>query len=264
MERRPLSRVPDLHAYLGEFNPFGLKAMVDQWAAAGVGWIVGVGYDVETSEAATEAAWALPNTVAGVGLHPKRIGVDGAPPAEAIEAIAELATDPQVAVISDVGVDESADAPPDLQEEVFLQMIDVALANERSVLIHWNRSLGGLLETWDRAIRNRPLRAAILSFGGRREEAQELVDRGFYFSISPEAMGVAGPAAMPGDALSVVPEERLFIHSNARAGKPESTLASPMVHDLLGRLASRRGIEPETLAARIDRNFWEFLAWRPK
>src|SRR3990170_3285062 len=103
--------VLDLHAHLGAFNPFALKGLWDGWTANGVGWMVGVGVDVPMSEAAIDAAWSLADTVAGVGLHPTRIpsGAASAQDVEEIGVLAELATDPQVAVISDCGIHEAAE-----------------------------------------------------------------------------------------------------------------------------------------------------------
>jgi TatD DNase family protein len=258
------SGVLDLHAYLGEFDPFGLKPLAGEWEAAGVGWIVGVGNDVPTSEAAVDAAWSLPNTIAGVGLHPTRISADGTEATEQLEAISELATDPQVAVISDVGVDETAEAPRELQEEVLGGIFDVAVANSRSLLIHWNAPVARLLGMWDQLSYSQPPHAAILGFAGDAAEAQQLVERNFYFSISPQAVGIPGTATTPADVLRLIPAERLFTHSSARPQNGEPSLDPRIVRDVLGRLATARKVEPEELAVRINSNLWDFLTWRPK
>lgn len=260
--------VLDLHAYLGEFEPFGLKPLYDQWEAAGVGWIIGVGDDVPTSEAAVDAAWSLPNTIAGVGLHPKRIPADGARSADQLKevvAIGELATDPQVAVISDVGADAAADAPRDLQEDVFRALVEIAVANRRSLLVHWSAPIHRLLELWDGLTYSQPPNAAILAFDGNAAEAQELLDRNFYFSISPEADGTLGPATTATEVLGLIPAERLFVHSSARSSNGDpAAIGPPVVRDVLERIAAQRGLEPGELASQINDNLWEFLAWRPK
>ena len=241
--------VLDLHAYLGSFDPWGLKPLSDEWHEAGVGWIVGVGDDVATSEAAVEAAWSLPDTVAGVGLHPQRIGTNGH--GDQLEALAELATDPQVAVISDVGVDTAVEASQGAQEEVFRAVLEIASQNSRSLLIHWHAPATRLLEIWGE-IGGEPPRAAMLDFQGESAEMDELLDRGFYFSVSLDGAGAA----------SGIPDERLFVHSSARPD--DGTSGPPVVREVLEQVATQRGVDRGALALQINSNFWEFLAWRPK
>ena len=182
------ARVPDLNAYLGEYEPFGLQPRALEWDASGVGWIVAVGNDLATSEAAVDVAWSLQNTIAGVGLHPRRFSANDAGSAgelEELSELAELASDPQVAVISDVGVDETVEAPLSLQMDVLKVLLDIAKANSRSVLLHWNAPVGDLLEFWDQY--DRPPRTAILGFRGKAEQAQELIDRSFLLLHLPRS-----------------------------------------------------------------------------
>jgi TatD DNase family protein len=258
--------VLDLHAYLGEFDPFALKPLADRWEAAGVGWMIGVGDDVPTSEAAVDAAWSLPNTIAGVGLHPTKIPAHSGSAAdlEELAALEELATDPQVAVISDLGVDDAADAPRDLQEDVFRSVIDIAVANSRSLLLDWQAPVAQLLELWDGLPPGQRPRAALLTFAGTAAEAEELLERNFYFSVSPEAVGIPGRAATAAEVLTTVPADRLFVHSSARAGNGDAALGPAVVRDVLERLAAERRVDPRDLATEINDNLWEFLTWRPK
>jgi Tat protein secretion system quality control protein TatD with DNase activity len=244
-----VTAVIDLHAYLGEFDPFGLKPLADQWEAAGVGWVIAVGDDVATSEAALDAAWSLPNTIAGVGLHSTKIPASGVD--DELATLAELATDPQVAVLTDVGVDDRAEASHELQEDVLRAVAEIAVANKRSLLIDWPGPAAALLELW--ASLDRTPRAALLTFAGDTAEAQRLLENGFYFSVSPEA---------DQGALVSVPADRLFVHSSARAANGGRGPA--VVRDVLNRLAAARGVDADALAAQINDNLWEFVAWRPK
>ena len=215
--------VLDLRAYLGEFNPFGLKQMAAGWEAEGVGWIVGVGDDPATSEAAIEASWSLRSTVAGVGLSPRALPANGVTRAAEIEdlaVIAELATDPQVAVITDAGVDEAADAPMELQEDAFRFLLDVAATTSRSVLVDWRAPTSRLIEIWDSVPRTP--RAAILDPEASAAEVKVLLERGFYFSISPKHAGVVDASASGAELLRAIPAERLFVHSNARGASETS------------------------------------------
>jgi Tat protein secretion system quality control protein TatD with DNase activity len=256
--------VLDLHAYLGEFEPFGLKQLAAGWEADGVGWIVGVGDDPTTSEAAIDASWSLRNTVAGVGLHPRCLPAEGASTAAEIEdlaAIAELATDPQVAVITDVGVDEAAPAPIALQEDAFRFLLDVAATTSRSALVRWKAPASRLIEVWD-SVSRKP-RAALLDFEGSTAEAEALLGRGLYFSLSPQAVGIGTSAAVNTEVLRAVPAERLFVHSDARSSSDNGS-APPVVATIVERLAEYRGVEPTELATQINANLWQFLTWRPK
>jgi TatD DNase family protein len=257
-----VSTVLDLHAYLGEFDPFGLKPLADGWEAAGVGWIVAVGDDIPTSEAAVDAAWSLPNTIAGVGLHPSRLPANGGSVADDLEevaSLAELATDPQVAVITDVGIDVDAEAPRELQEAVLRRAIEVAADNSRSILLVWNDDFDGLVGLW--ASLDRPPHAALLGFTGTAAQAGQLLECGFYFSLSPESVGLVGDGALADDVLAQLPADRLFVHSNTRNG---GEVQPPVVRDVVVRLAQVRAVDAGELGAQINENLWVFLAWRPK
>ena len=261
-------KVTDLHAYIGEFDAFGLKPLSSAWEQAGVGWIIGVGSDGATSEAATDAAWSLPNTIAGVGLHPRRIPGDTSPETvatlEDLEAITELASDPQVAVISDAGLDESASAPLETQQRVFAAMVELAVTHGRSLLARWHAPVDGLVEFWEELPARRRPPAALLSFNGDAKDLERLIELGFYFSLSPEAVGVRNAASVDRDVLERIPDERLFIHSSARPTDGNGDGVSPVVvNDIVQRLAEIRSVERDALADRINNNLWDFLRWRP-
>ena len=93
----------DTHAHLNaaEFAD-DLAATVDRSVEAGVGIVICVGYNVETSRRAVELAAKDPRIFATVGVHPNYVA---AVDASWKGAIRELATRPRVVGIGETGLD---------------------------------------------------------------------------------------------------------------------------------------------------------------
>lgn len=146
----------------------------------------------------------------------------------------ELVRHPQVLAVGEAGLDKLADAPMDLQVEVFRCQACLAEEVGKPLVIHLVKAVDELLKV------KRDLRPSnpwiIHGFRGKAALAEEYLKHGFYLSFGEKYREVA---------LCRVPADRLFIETD------ESEVS---IGELYARAAEVRGISPEELGETLRRN----------
>jgi TatD DNase family protein len=153
--------------------------------------------------AATPGAWAAP------GVHPAA-AASWRP--ELGEALRQLACDQRCVAIGEVGLDGYCTAAMASQEELFRQMIRLARATDRPLLLHCRRATGRLLELL-RSEQAMAVGGIAHAFSGSLETARQLIALGF-------ALGIGGVVTFPearrlAEVVRVVPAEWLVLESDA-------------------------------------------------
>lgn len=142
-----------------------------------------------------------------VGIHPWHIGRSGGEHSGAEGTVAgrvcgleELVRHPQVLAVGEAGLDKLADAPMDLQVEVFRRQACLAEEVGKPLVIHLVKAVDELLKVkWDL----RPSNPWIIhGFRGKAALAEEYLKHGFYLSFGEKYQEAA---------LCRVPADRLFI-----------------------------------------------------
>ena len=175
---------------------------------SGVTIVVDPGDNAERSRRAVELAQQYPHVYAAVGWHPEE--------AEnwdenSLPAIRELAKQPKVCAIGEVGLDYYWDATyRERQKEMFRAQIELALELDLPVIVHDREAHGDSLEI----VRDYPaLRGVFHCFSGSVEMAQELLRRGWY-------LGFDGPityknAARAPEVIRICPMERILLETDS-------------------------------------------------
>ena len=135
----------DTHAHLG-FPDFAsdLPEVIERAAAAGIGKIITIGTDLESSAQAIRIAERFPTVFAAVGWHPTH--VLEAPP-DIRPALREMASHPKVVAIGETGLDyhqraNDSKSPGEFmhykerQAEIFRQQMEVAVELGLNCVIH--------------------------------------------------------------------------------------------------------------------------------
>jgi TatD DNase family protein len=153
--------------------------------------------------AATPGAWAAP------GVHPAAAA--GWRP-ELGETLRQWVCDQRTVAIGEVGLDGHCAAPLAAQEELFRQMIRLARATDRPLLLHCRRATGRLLELL-RSERADQVGGVAHAFSGSLETARQLIGLGF-------ALGIGGVVTYPearrlAAVVRAVPAEWLVLESDA-------------------------------------------------
>ena len=175
---------------------------------SGVTLVVDPGDNAERSRRAVELAQQYPHVYAAVGWHPEE--------AEnwdenSLPAIRELAKQPKVCAIGEVGLDYYWDTTyRERQKEMFRAQIELALELDLPVIVHDREAHGDSLEI----VRDYPaLRGVFHCFSVSVEIAQELLRRGWY-------LGFDGPityknAARAPEVIRICPMERILLETDS-------------------------------------------------
>ncbi len=168
----------DSHCHL-QWITGGAAAALDRARDAGVGAMVCVGTDLESSQTAVELAAEHRDVWATVGLHPHEASrLD-----EEWDALVALAASERVVGIGEAGFDfHYTHSPPPDQDEAFRRQIRLARELDRTLVIHsrdaWDATFAALGDE------GTPPRTVFHCFTGGPDEARRALDLGAHLSFS--------------------------------------------------------------------------------
>ncbi|HEX6207245.1 MAG TPA: TatD family hydrolase [Actinomycetota bacterium] len=236
------------HLFLMEGEP---KELVREAEEAGVGTLVCVGVDRESSHRSRELADSIRGVFATAGVHPHDAkDFDDATGVE----IEELLSDPRVVAVGETGLDHYRMlSPAEDQDRVFRAHCSLAREHDKPVVVHSRDAWPDVL----RILEEERLERVILHcFSGGEEEAREAARRGYHCSF-------AGPITYPKNerlraAAAVVPEELLLVETDSPYLPPQPLRGRPNAPGnlrlTLQAVAEVRGQGLEELEEITDRN----------
>ena len=250
--------LPDCHAHLDKFGD-AVPKLMEEWEALGIAPVVSVGMDVESSQEAVELAWRLRNIKAAVGLHPWQVGEFCAGDGD-LEPFGDVASDPMVVAVSEVGLDTvNVDTPLDKQREVLEWFIGLAQERGFPIIVHQQAPLDAFLDVWD-GIEGRKPACAIHSFSGTHEIADAYLERGFYLSLGPVSLGLIGDSKVDDEVVRAIPDAKLLVDSDAFPAFEEWPEVRPsVVAEVAQRVGAICSVEFEELKRQLARNFTQLL-----
>jgi TatD DNase family protein len=222
-------RLVDTHAHIhdDEFSsdPGESDAAVERAAGAGVEMIVTLGMNLANSRAAVEFAARPPGRVlAAAGVHPHN--ANDATDAD-LEALAELARDPRVALVGEIGLDYYRNfSSGDQQVRVIRKQLLTAQRVGKPIAVHAREAHHEMLplltdysrEMGARLPDGRPL-GVMHYFSADAEHARRYVALGFVISIHTS---VTHPKATQlQDVVRATPLEHLVIETDSPFGAPQ-------------------------------------------
>jgi TatD DNase family protein len=237
-----MSRWVDSHCHL---QLAGGDEHVARAHAAGVEWMVCVGTDLETSQAALAFADRHPDVYASVGLHPhdaSKLGVEW-------EMLEPLAVSDGCVAIGECGFDLFYEhSPRDEQETAFRFQIRLAKHAGKPLVVHAR-------DAWDDTFRvlddeGVPERTILHCFTGGPEEASAALERGCYLSFSGIVSFKNADALRA--AARLAPADRVLVETDSPFLTPEPHRGKPnepaLVVAVGAALARARGVETDEIA----------------
>lgn len=203
----------DTHAHLMDSAFDGDRAEVLRRAAeAGVGALICVGYDEDSSRQAVDLAEAYPQIWATVGIHPNQ-AADAAP--GSFERVRQLARHPRVVGIGETGLDQYRErTPQSVQREWFARHLDLATSLDLPVVVHNRQAddqVAEILTSWV-AETGGTGRGVLHCFAGGRAMLSAGLAAGFMVSFAgPITFKNAGP--LP-ELAGQVPLDRLVVETD--------------------------------------------------
>ena len=189
-----------------------------------VGQLV-LGTDVASSISAIELATAEPDVYAAAGCHPH----DAKDMDEAsLDKLAQLAEDPHVAVVGEIGLDFYRNlSPHDVQIDVLNRQLELAGNVNKPVALHGRQAHQALLpfvEAWSRRMGGRLPDGRKLGvmhyFDGDLELGRRYSDLGFFISIH---CSVTYPnAGTLAEVAAELPLDVLLVETDSPYGPPQS------------------------------------------
>ena len=242
----------DTHAHYDD-ERFGAdrEALLASMPEKNVGLIVNPGCDIPSSRVAVELAGKFDFVYAAVGIHPENCA-DFEP--EQVEKLRELAKEPKVVAIGEIGLDYYwAENPPrDLQQMVLRRQLLLAQELRLPVIIHDRDAHADTMAI----VREFPqVRGVFHCFAGSTEMARELIGMGWMLSFNGAA--TFKNARKAPEVIAAVPLEKLMIETDAPYLTPVPHRGerndSSYVRFVAEKIAEIKGLSPEE----VERVTWE-------
>jgi TatD DNase family protein len=213
--------------------------------AAGVEWMVCVGTDLETSQAALMLADRHADVYAAVGLHPHDASKLGAE----WSLLEPLAVSDACLAIGECGFDLFYEhSPRDEQETTFRFQIRLANDTGKPLVIHSRDAWADTFRVLDDE--GVPERTIFHCFTGGPEEAAAAIERGCYLSFSGIVSFKNADALR--EAARLTPDDRVLVETDSPFLTPEPYRGRPnepaLVVAVGAALARARGTEPDEIA----------------
>ncbi len=245
--------IVDSHAHLNHEDLLeDADAVLQRAAAAGVGAVVVVGYDLPSSQRAVELAERLPQVAAVVGLHPYEAGRAGE---RELRAIAELARSTRVGAIGEIGLDFHGDdyAPKERQMELARRQMAIARELGLPVVLHLRESGLDILPLLDAYP---DVRAVFHCFDGGEALLAEALARGAFVSFAGNLTYKRNETLR--SLAGRVPPDRLLVETDSPYLAPQGHRGRrnepAFVVETLAALAAAQGATEADLALRTSQN----------
>jgi TatD DNase family protein len=210
----------DTHCHL-DFDAFDVDRdeVIARAQQAGLSKMVNPSVDLESSSSVAVLAAAHENVFAAVGVHPNDGQQWGT---ESRARLGELASQPKVVAIGEIGLDYHWDTTPrDVQQHVLKAQLGVSAELDKPVIVHNREAEDDLLPMlleWqtDLAKRGSPLaeRPGVLhSFSGSASMANQAIEARFF-------IGLTGPLTFKNakglqELAATLPLERLLLETDS-------------------------------------------------
>lgn len=202
--------------------------MLERARDAGVGMLLNVGVDFESSRGAAALARKHPEILAAAGVHPRRLRN------EDVADIEAMLREEDAVAIGEVGLEYAPDAaPPERQRAFFAACVDLARRLDVGVSLHVVGAHDDALAMLKEA---GPVRAAVHYFQGDAALAARYLEAGCLISVGKPVMRLpALKAAIPG-----IPLDRLLLETDTYP-LPGRTTEPKDIADVCRAVAELRG-----------------------
>lgn len=172
----------DSHAHL-DHRQFAedREAVILAAQTKGVGQILSIGCDLNSSVINAQLAAQHPDIYAAVGIHPH----DAADfDAAALEKLTRLLQQPKVVAVGEIGLDYYRNrSPQDLQQQAFREQIKLAIKVGKPIVVHDRDAHEDVLQIL-REENAAAVGGVLHCFSGDLEMARDCLDLGFYLSFT--------------------------------------------------------------------------------
>lgn len=200
----------DTHIHL-DAEAFGqdLDAVVGRALEAGVGRMITIGTDVNSSRKAVEIAENFECVFASVGIHPHDAAKAGSGD---LGEIRILTDHPKVVGMGEIGLDYYYDfSPRETQQSLFVAQLQMAARLNLPVVVHVREAMTDAMKCISDAGEG-PWTGVFHCFGGSAEDVPAVLEAGFHISFTGV---ITFKNFSRTDAVRAVPLNRLLLETDA-------------------------------------------------
>jgi TatD DNase family protein len=204
----PTGVLVDTHCHLHLLDRPAAEVVAEA-AAEGVGHLVDVGVDLDSSRQAAANAARLPQVWATAGVHPHdAAGFDG----PALAELRRLLADRRVVGVGETGLDYYRDhSPRDVQRAAFAAHVRLARELDKALVVHCREAFADVLAVLEGE--GAPPRTVFHCFAGDERAAGRVVEAGWYVSFAGTVTFRNAPGLR--DACAVVPLDRMVLETDS-------------------------------------------------
>jgi len=252
----------DTHCHL-TYKPLldQLDAVLGRAAQAGVDRMISVGTSPADARVALGLAKRFDHVYATVGVHP-HYADQSTDRSEVVQVMQELAADPKVVALGEMGLDKHYSDPPMAdQRRVFAWQLEVAQGLVKPIVIH-NREATDDVLTMIRDSGIAGERFVFHCFTGSDHELDAILELGTMVSFTgivtfSNAKSLADSAArVPADRLMVETDSPYLTPQPYRKVRPNEPCYVPWVAKFL---AQKRGVDEDPFVSMMDANAQRFF-----
>lgn len=198
----------DTHSHLNDrIFEKDIEEVIERAVEKGIGKILVVGYDLESSEKALELSHKYAGMIfASCAIHPhdaKEIDSD-------FRYIEELSKEKNIIAIGETGLDyKKMYSPIEKQKEAFYLHIELALKTKKPLILHIRNAFEDIFKVLSNY---KDIRGISHCFSGGIKEAEKLVNMGFKISF---AGSLTYGSKKLENSLKVIPEDFLLFETDA-------------------------------------------------
>lgn len=204
----------DTHAhYDDERFDSDRQQLIETLPQKNIGLAANMGCDIKSSEMSVKLAERYSFIYAGAGIHPHSASDFNN---EALQRIAELAQNPKVKAIGEIGLDYYYDfSPREKQIEAFEQQLDLAVQLGLPVVVHDRDAHEDTINI----LKRHKACGVVHSFSGSMEMAKILLDMGWYLSFN--GVITFKNAKKPVEVVRMMPTDRILAETDCPYLTPE-------------------------------------------
>ena len=247
----------DTHAHLFDDRfRSDLPAVLRRAAEVGVGRVIGIGIDRESSRESVRLANEHPLLVAAVGIQPNHAAEAQPGDWDAVVKLAE--TEARVVAIGETGLDRYWDRTPfPVQEDYFARHIELARRLGKPFVIHCREAEADVVRMLrDEFEKRGPIRAVMHSFSGDLATARACLEMGLHVSFA--GMLTYKTAQDLRDVAKEVPLDRLLVETDCPYLAPVPHRGKrnepAFVAHTAACLAEAKGVSVEVIGDHTTRN----------
>lgn len=202
-------RLFDCHTHLDEYTNDEVTQILERAENSGVAGAIIAGTTLKSSVRCVDLAQNDHRLFAGVGMHP--MDLTGSLDSSTREALLELAKNPRVITISEVGLDSIDRAPSqDIQEDVFRTHIQIARQMKLPIIYHARMAYPRILDVLEEEHAS-DVGGAAHYFQGDINTARRCIELGFYISLARPLLRI--PELQ--EVVQIIPMENIVLETDA-------------------------------------------------